>query len=70
MLLNVRIPSGAQAPTSERVVDRIRALLAFAPRIVGGTTARTADKKRVLSRRVPLAALLAGGKRSPLPFSA
>lgn len=61
MLLNVRMPSGTQAPTSERLVERVRALPAFAPRMVGGTTARTADTKTELSRRVPLAALLAGG---------
>ncbi|MFJ6370462.1 MMPL family transporter [Streptomyces virginiae] len=61
VLLTVRLPSGAQALASESVLDRIRALPAFAPRVVGGTTARTADTKAELARRVPLAALLAGG---------
>ncbi|MFE6336907.1 MMPL family transporter [Streptomyces sp. NPDC057798] len=60
-LLNARIPTDAQASASERVVERMRALPAFAPRVVGGPTARTADTKTELSQRLPLAALLAGG---------
>ncbi|MET9730926.1 MMPL family transporter [Streptomyces sp. NPDC006458] len=60
LLLDVRMPPGSQPPASERLLDQIRALPAFTPRMVGGTTARTADTKTELSRRVPLAALLAG----------
>jgi RND superfamily putative drug exporter len=59
-LLNVRVPTDAQASSSERVLEQIRALPTFAPRVVGGATARTADTKMELSRRLPLAALLAG----------
>ncbi|WP_327303994.1 MMPL family transporter [Streptomyces sp. NBC_01298] len=61
VLLTVRLLSGSQASASERVLGRIRALPAFVPRVVGGTAARTADTKAELARRVPLAALLAGG---------
>ncbi|WP_327256332.1 MMPL family transporter [Streptomyces sp. NBC_01244] len=61
VLVNVRLPAGAHAPASERLVERIRALPAFAPRLVGGTAARTADTKTALSRGAPLAAALAGG---------
>lgn len=61
LLLNVRLPAEAQPPASERLLEQIREVPAFAPRMIGGTTARTADTKRELSRRVPFAALLAGG---------
>ncbi|MEU6868013.1 MMPL family transporter [Streptomyces sp. NPDC046876] len=58
--LDVRMPPGTQPPVSERLLDQVRAVPAFAPRMVAGTTARAADTKTELSSRVPLAALLAG----------
>ncbi|MFF8730646.1 MMPL family transporter [Streptomyces sp. NPDC015171] len=60
LLVNVRMPAGTQPPASERLLDKVRAVPAFAPRMIGGTAARVADTKRELTSRVSIAALMAG----------
>ncbi|MET8298555.1 MMPL family transporter [Streptomyces sp. NPDC005180] len=60
VLLDVRMAPGVQPPASESLLRQVRALPAFAPRMIGGPPARTADTKKELARRAPLAALVAG----------